>query len=79
MSKPTTFEEAVEYLDQHAKSPDELYFSIRYWGFGEHFTTWTKNRGFIDFDIDEGTIITWPTMKNIIISSAQFLYHSRNP
>ena len=79
MTEPETFTEAVEYLDKKGQNIEALYFSIQYYGFGEHFTTWARQDGFIDFGIDDGTVISWPRMKEIIIETAQHLYEANNP
>lgn len=48
-------------------------WSIQYYGFGEHFTHWSGDGTFIDFNIDKGQGINWNVMKSILIESANNL------
>lgn len=65
-----TFEEAIKFLEQDLKYDDHTKWSIRYYGFGEHFTFWPGDGTFIDFGIDDDTAISWEQMKQILIQSA---------
>ena len=72
--RPETFEEAVKFLDYMNEHGEGFNWSIRYYGFGEHFTFWAGLGGFIDWHFDRGTAISWKEMKKVIIDSAQYLY-----
>ena len=72
--KPKTFEEAVAFFNFWNKRGEDPQWSIQYYGFGEHLTFWSGYGGFIDFDIDNGTAISWGRLKEIIIESAQSLW-----
>ena len=72
--KPETFEEAVAFLNFWTRRGQDPQWSIQYYGFGEHFTFWSGFGGFYDFDIDNGTAISWNRLKEIIIESAQSLW-----
>lgn len=72
--KPETFAEAVAFLEFVTMRGEDPQWSIQYYGFGEHFTFWSGYGGFIDFDIDNGTAISWQKLKDIIVESAQALY-----
>ena len=76
--KPETFEEAVKFLDETSIYWEKFNWSIRYYGVGEHFTFWAGFGGFIDWNFDNGTAISWKEMKKVIIDSAQHLYDEFN-
>ena len=68
--KPMDITEAILYLEDKLKYNENIGWSIRYYGFGEHFTFWCGDGSFIDFGIDEDTKITWNKFKQVIIESA---------
>jgi len=72
MIRPETFEQAIVFFEFVGNNGFDCHWSIKYWGFGEHFTFWLD--GFYDFGIDEGTPITWGKMKEIILESAQAMH-----
>lgn len=71
--KIKTFKDAIRFLDWAKSNGFDVFWSIQYYGFGEHFTFWTGFGGFHDFGIDQNTPITWRRMKEIIIQSARDL------
>ena|SRR3990167_9884491 len=81
-SRPTDFKSACEFMDYCRAHAIDSQWSIAYWGHGEHFTYWSgfspKSYGFIDFDIDQGSAITWKQMKEIITESSQALWDCVN-
>jgi len=75
LKRPETFPEAIAFFEFVTKRGEDPQWSIQYYGFGEHFTFWSGYGGFIDFNIDNGTAISWERLKEIIIESAQELYY----
>lgn len=73
-----TFEEAIQFLEKELLYDEHTKWSIRYYGFGEHFTFWPGDGTFIDFGVDDDTPITWDKMKQIIIESAMARKDFRN-
>jgi len=67
----TTFEQAIKFFEHATHLGDDACWSIKYYGFGEHFNYWLPDASFIDFNIDANTPINWAQMKRIIIESAE--------
>jgi len=66
--------EAIAFFEwaKEQKGTDSVW-SIQYWGFGEHFTHWSGDGTFLDFNIDKGQGISWYQMKGILVESANNL------
>jgi hypothetical protein len=68
--KKMSLTQAIQFLEKELKYDEHTGWSIRYYGFGEHFTFWMGDGSFLDFNMDGDTKITWEKLKEIIIESA---------